>query len=151
MIPLNNGYLRVLENLSVIERWPLLEGNFKKIVTLGTKCFVRYSWHVRYLRCPLLGGFTVSTTRWLMGWSRTCLWIAGRCVGGGHVGESVVGGSVGRWSLIFSWWVGSHNVGGSVVSGSVVICSVGLRLVVGGQWLAGGRWFCNTPKWSRNL
>ena len=34
-------------------------GNFKKIVTYGTKCFVRYSWNVRYLGCPLLGGFTV--------------------------------------------------------------------------------------------
>ena len=27
------------------------------IVTFGTKCFVRYSWHVRYLGCSLLGGF----------------------------------------------------------------------------------------------
>ena len=56
---LNSGHLRVLKNLSVIERCPLLGGNLKKIVTFGTKCFVRYSWHVRYLGCPLLGGFTV--------------------------------------------------------------------------------------------
>ena len=34
--PLNSGHLRVLKNLSVIERCPLLGGNFKKIVTLGT-------------------------------------------------------------------------------------------------------------------
>ena len=58
---LNSGHLRVLKNLSVIERCPLLEGNFKKIVTFGTKCFVCYSWHVRCLGCPLLKGFTVSS------------------------------------------------------------------------------------------
>ena len=34
-------------------------GNLKKIVTFGTKCFFRYSWHVCYLGCPLLRGFTV--------------------------------------------------------------------------------------------
>ena len=56
---LNKGHLRVLKNLSVIERCPLMGGNFKKIVTFGTKCFVRYLWHVHYLGCPLLGGFTV--------------------------------------------------------------------------------------------
>ena len=56
--PLNKGHLRVLKNLSVIERCPLMGGNFKKIVTFGTKCFVRYLWHVHYLGCPLLGGFT---------------------------------------------------------------------------------------------
>ena len=47
--PLKNGHLRVLKNLSVIEKCPLLGGNLKKTVTFGTKCFVRYSWHVRYL------------------------------------------------------------------------------------------------------
>ena len=57
--PLNSGHLQVLKNLSVIEKCPLLGGNLKKIVTFGTKCFVRYSWHVGYLECPLLGGFTV--------------------------------------------------------------------------------------------
>ena len=57
--PLNSGQLRVLKNLSVIERCSLLGGKLKKIVTFGTKYFVRYSWHVRYLECPLLGGFTV--------------------------------------------------------------------------------------------
>ena len=36
-------------------------GNFKKIVTFGTQRFVRYSSYVRYLGCPLLGGFTVET------------------------------------------------------------------------------------------
>ena len=56
---LNSGHLRVLKNLSVIERCPLLGDNFKKIVTFGTKPFVRYSRHVCYLGCPLLGGFTV--------------------------------------------------------------------------------------------
>ena len=59
MKPLNSGHLRILKNLSVIERYPLLGGNLKKIVAFGTKRFVRYSRHVRYLGCPLLGGFTV--------------------------------------------------------------------------------------------
>ena len=57
--PLNSGHLRDLKNLAVIERCPLLGGNLKKIDKFGTKRFVRYSWHVRYLGCPLLGGFTV--------------------------------------------------------------------------------------------
>ena len=61
MKPLNNGHLRVLNNYSVIERCPLLGGNLKKIVGFGTKRFVRYSWHVRYLGCPLLRGLTVLT------------------------------------------------------------------------------------------
>ena len=59
MKPLNSGQLRVLKNLSVIERCLLLRGNLKKIVLFGTKYFVRYSWHVRYLGYPLLAGFTV--------------------------------------------------------------------------------------------
>ena len=59
IVKLNSGHRRVLKNLSVIERCPLLGGNFIKIVTFGTKCFVCYLWHVRYLGCPLLGGFTV--------------------------------------------------------------------------------------------
>ena len=58
--PLNSGHLRVLKNLSVIKRFPLLGGSLTKIVTFGTKHFVRYSRHVRYLRCPLLGDFTVN-------------------------------------------------------------------------------------------
>ena len=61
--PLNSEHLRVLKNLFVSERCPLLGGNFKKIVTFETKCFVRYYWHVRYLGCPLLGGFTVFAER----------------------------------------------------------------------------------------
>ena len=60
MKPLNIGHLRVLKNLSVIEKSPQLGGNFKKIVTFGTKRFVCYSWHALCLGCPLLGGFTVS-------------------------------------------------------------------------------------------
>ena len=57
--PLNSGHLQVLKNLSVMQRCPVLGGNLKNIFLSGTKCFVRYSWHVRYLGCPLLGGFTV--------------------------------------------------------------------------------------------
>ena len=57
--PLNIEHLRVLKNLSVIKRCPLLGGSLTKIVTFGIKHFVRYSRHVRYLGCPLLGGFTV--------------------------------------------------------------------------------------------
>ena len=63
MKPLNSGHLGVLKNLSVIERCPLLGGNLKKTVTFGTDCFVRYSRHVRYLGCLLLGSFTVIRTR----------------------------------------------------------------------------------------
>ena len=37
----------------------MLGGSLKKIVTFGTKHFVRYSKPARYLGCPLLGGFTV--------------------------------------------------------------------------------------------
>ena len=45
--PLNSGHLSVLKNVSVIERCPLFGGNFKKIVPFGTKCFVRYSSHLK--------------------------------------------------------------------------------------------------------
>ena len=45
---LNNGHLRVIKSLSVIKRCPLLGGSLTKIVTFGTKHFVRYSRHVRY-------------------------------------------------------------------------------------------------------
>ena len=64
MKPLNSRYIQVLKNLCVIERCPLLGGNLKKIVTFATKCFICYSWHVRYLGCLLLGGFTVMTKIW---------------------------------------------------------------------------------------
>ena len=57
--PLNSGHLRVLKNLSVIKKCPLLRGSSTKIVTFGTKHFVRYSRHVRYFGCPLLERFTV--------------------------------------------------------------------------------------------
>ena len=36
-------------------------GSLIKIVKLKTKHFFYYSRHVRYLGCPLLGGFTVYT------------------------------------------------------------------------------------------
>ena len=56
---LNSGHLRFLKNLSVIKRCPLLGGSKTKIVTFGTKHFACYSRHALYLRCLLLGGFTV--------------------------------------------------------------------------------------------
>ena len=43
MKPLKNGHVWVLKNLPVIESCPLLGGNLIKIVTFGTKYFVRYS------------------------------------------------------------------------------------------------------------
>ena len=66
--------------MSVIERCPLLGDNLKKIVTFKTQHFVRYSWHVCYLGCPLLGGFTVLTdTFWRlsnkMTYMRHLLWL----------------------------------------------------------------------------
>ena len=48
-----------LKKLFVIKRSPLLGGILTKIATFRTKHFVRYSRHVRYLGCPLLGAFTV--------------------------------------------------------------------------------------------
>ena len=57
--PFNSRHLRVLKNLSVIKRCPLFGGSLKEIITFGAKYFVRYSRHVRYLRCPLMGGLTV--------------------------------------------------------------------------------------------
>ena len=52
-------HLPVLKYLSVIERCQLLGGSLTKIATFGTKHFVRFSRHVRYLGCLLLRGFTV--------------------------------------------------------------------------------------------
>ena len=60
--PLNSGHLRVLKNLSVIKRCPLLEGSLTKTVTIGTKHFVRYSRHVRYLGCPQWRDFAKTTS-----------------------------------------------------------------------------------------
>ena len=58
--PLTNGHLRVLKNLYVIERCPVLRGNLTKIVTFETKRFVRYPMHVSYLECISdLGIYTV--------------------------------------------------------------------------------------------
>ena len=57
--PLKRGHLRLLKNLSVIKRCPLLGGSLTEIVTFGTKHFVRY------LGCPLLRGFTVCTILFL--------------------------------------------------------------------------------------
>ena len=51
--PLNSGHLRVLKKLSVIKRCPLLGGSLTKIVTIGTKYFVRYSRHVPYWEVSL--------------------------------------------------------------------------------------------------
>ena len=55
MKPLNSGHLRVLKSLFVMKRCLIVS----KIVSFGTKHFVRYSRHVHYLGCPQLGGFTV--------------------------------------------------------------------------------------------
>ena len=65
MIHRKYNTVKPLTKLSVIERCPLLGGNFKKIVTFGTKCFVRYLWPERYLRCTLLGGFTANENSYL--------------------------------------------------------------------------------------
>ena len=59
--PLKSGHLPVFKNLSVIMMCPLLGVSLAKIVAFGTKHFVRYSRHVRYLGCPLLGGFIIGT------------------------------------------------------------------------------------------
>ena len=58
--PLKSGHLRVFKNLSVI-MCPLLGVSLTKIVAFEIKHFVRYSRHVRYLGCPLLGGFIIGT------------------------------------------------------------------------------------------
>ena len=39
---------KILKNLSVISRCPLLGGSLRKIATSGTKDFVRYSRHIHY-------------------------------------------------------------------------------------------------------
>ena len=57
--PLNSGHLPVLKYFSVIKRCLLLGVSLSKILEVGTKHFVHYSRHVRYLRYPQLGGFTV--------------------------------------------------------------------------------------------
>ena len=49
-----------LKNLSVIKRCPQSRGSLTKIVIFGTKHFVRYSRHIRYLGCPLLASFTLN-------------------------------------------------------------------------------------------
>ena len=56
MKPLNSGHQRVLKNLSVTEGCPLLGGNFKKIVTFGTKMFCP-----PFMACPL---FEMSAVGW---------------------------------------------------------------------------------------
>ena len=61
--PLNSGNLRVLKKLSFIKMCPPLGGSSTKIVTFEIKHFVRYSRHVHYLGCSLLGGFTVCPCR----------------------------------------------------------------------------------------
>ena len=51
--PLNSGHLRVLKNLSIIKRCPLLGGSLTKIVTIRTKNFSAIQgmaaiWDIRY-------------------------------------------------------------------------------------------------------
>ena len=62
---MNSGHVRVLKNVSVIDRCLILGGKLKKIVTFGTKRFVRCSWYVPYFGYPLLEGFTVTTTPYI--------------------------------------------------------------------------------------
>ena len=57
--PLNSRHLRVLKNLSIVKRCPLLGGSLIEITTFGTKHLVRCSRHDRYLEYPLLRGSTV--------------------------------------------------------------------------------------------
>ena len=57
--PLNSRQLRVLKNLSVFKRCPLLGGSLTEIVTFGITHFARCSRHVRFFGCPLLRAFTV--------------------------------------------------------------------------------------------
>ena len=51
--PLNSGHLRVFKNLSFIKRCPLLGGHLTKIVTFGTRHFIRYSKYFRYCEVSL--------------------------------------------------------------------------------------------------
>ena len=57
--PLNSGHLCILKYLSIIKRCPLYRGTLIKIVSVGTKHFVCWSRHMRYLKYPQLGGFAV--------------------------------------------------------------------------------------------
>ena len=57
--PLNSGHLLILKYFSIIKRCPLYRGSLIKIVSVGTKHFVGYSRHVRYLKYRQLRGFTV--------------------------------------------------------------------------------------------
>ena len=61
--------------MSVIKSCPLLGGSSTKIVTFGTKYFVRYSRHVRYLGYPLLGGFTVQVISYFTVASLECFFV----------------------------------------------------------------------------
>ena len=56
-----------VKNVSVIKKCLLLGGSLTKIATFVTKHFVRYSSHVFYLGCPLLGGFPVHCARLIEG------------------------------------------------------------------------------------
>ena len=57
--PLNSGHLRILQKF--VRYWEVIEKN----VSFGIKHLFRYSWHVLYLGCQLLGGFTVFLS-WVM-------------------------------------------------------------------------------------
>ena len=60
MKPLNSGHLRVLKNVSFIERCPLLRGNLKKLSHLGLNVLpaihgMSAIWDVRYWEVSLYG------------------------------------------------------------------------------------------------
>ena len=61
---LNSGHLKVVKNLSLIERCPPLGSNFKNIVTFEAQHFVRYSWYVRYLGCPYREVLLYNAEKW---------------------------------------------------------------------------------------
>ena len=74
--PLNSGHLRVLKNLSVVKRCPLLGGSLTKMVTLGTKHFVRYSRYVCYWEVSLYFNQWFWNTTSLKEPSDFCDWLA---------------------------------------------------------------------------
>ena len=70
--PLNSGHLWVFKNSSVTETCLLLGGNLTKIVTFGTKQFVRYSRHVRHYKATwttdLVSLLWACSNKYLLGW-----------------------------------------------------------------------------------
>ena len=100
-------HLRVLKNLSVIKKCPLLGGSLTKIVTFETNNFVRCSRHVHYLGCPLLGGFTVIVAwilpyqvhlgilRWCCSFCESFLWLSVTS----HVFDATIISFKGTWQV----------------------------------------------------